>query len=224
MSLDSTIKIPYFDIIETFYKKIRLIKKKTNMKNALLLIDIQNDFLPGGALGVPEGDQILPWAQRLLELPFDRKIASQDWHPKNHASFAKLWPPHCIVGSKGADLAAPLLPEMFDRVIQKGTHSEIDSYSAFFDNQKEHQTDLCKDLLQEGINTLYIAGLATDYCVKFTVLDALQLGFTVFVIREACRGVNLDPHDSKNAFAEMERAGARVVSFADVEKLAKRRP
>lgn len=189
------------------------------MKKALLLIDIQNDFLPGGALGVPEGDQILPWVTRLLKLPFDRTIASQDWHPKGHVSFISLWPVHCVAGSSGASFADPLHPQQFDRIIQKGTHRDVDSYSAFFDNERHHQTDLAQYLQKEQIDTLFIAGLATDYCVKYTVLDALQLGWKVFVVREACRGVNLHPQDTENALLEMERAGAHLVSFAQVETI-----
>lgn len=189
------------------------------MKKALLLIDVQNDFLPGGALGIPEGDQILPWVSQLLQLPFDRKIASQDWHPKNHMSFLNLWPVHCIADSKGADFAPPLNLQQLDRVIQKGTRPEFDSYSAFFDNQGLNQTELASYLHQEKIDTIYVAGLATDYCVKFTVLDALKLGLHVFVVEEACRGVNLNPLDSKNALAEMERAGAHIIPFSKVEKL-----
>lgn len=189
------------------------------MKKALLLIDVQNDFLPGGALAVPEGDQILPCVYRLLQLPFDRKIASQDWHPQGHVSFIDLWPVHCVAGSRGAELASPLPLAHWDRIIQKGTHPEVDSYSAFFDNEKLYSTELAQYLHQEKIDTLYVAGLATEYCVKFTVLDALQLGFHVYVVQEACRGVNLHSQDVERAWKEMERAGAHLVSLSSVEKL-----
>ena len=116
------------------------------MKKALLLIDIQNDFLPKGALGIPEANEILPWVHRLLQLPFDRKIASQDWHPKEHVSFVHLWPIHCVAGSQGAELAPPLHLVQFDRIIQKGTHPDVDSYSAFL---------ITKDFIKPSWNNTY---------------------------------------------------------------------
>jgi nicotinamidase/pyrazinamidase len=202
--------------------------------NALILVDIQNDFLPGGALAVPEGDAVIPIANR-LQPHFDLVVATQDWHPANHASFAanhpgrcigelieldgleqRLWPVHCVQESPGADLAPGLDTRRIVRVFQKGVDPHIDSYSGFFDNGHRRATGLGGYLQRRGVTDVFLAGLATDYCVKFTALDALRLGFNTTVIEDACRGVNLSPGDVTAALEEMQRSGARIVRSDDL--------
>ena len=201
---------------------------------ALILVDLQNDFLPGGALAVPEGDQVIEVANRLIP-KFELVIATQDFHPANHQSFASqhsrkevgeiiqlegqeqiLWPDHCISGTNGAELASNLLRERISHVVPKGTDPNIDSYSGFFDNGHRQVTGL-HDLLQShNINRLFIMGLATDYCVKFTVLDALQLGHKVHLIQDGCRGVNLNEGDVAHAIQQMQTSGARIINSDEI--------
>ena len=197
--------------------------------NALILVDIQNDFLPGGALAVPEGDRIVPIVNR-LQPHFDLVVATQDWHPANHGSFAAnhigrapgeviglhgltqiLWPVHCVQETAGADFAPDLDRSRWARVFPKGTDPNIDSYSGFFDNGHRQAAGLGDYLREKGVTDVYVAGLATDYCVKFTVLDALKLGFRTHLIEDACRGVNLQPDDVTKAVAAMREAGAEVI-------------
>lgn len=204
---------------------------------ALLLVDIQNDFLPGGALGVSDGDQILPVVEGLRH-QFSRVIATQDWHPADHGSFAAnhpgkepgdeielggvpqiLWPVHCVQGSAGAELAPGLGREGLERIFRKGTRPQVDSYSAFFDNAEECSTGLGEYLRETGVEEVWIAGLATDYCVLFSVLDARRLGFRVRVVAPACRGVELRPGDSERAFVAMAEAGARVLDEVEAGAL-----
>lgn len=207
------------------------------MKTALLLIDLQNDFCPGGALAVPQGDAAIAVANRAIATALAAGVtivASQDWHPANHLSFAAnhpqatigecgeldglpqiWWPVHCVQGTSGADFHPALNTSAFARVVQKGTQTPIDSYSAFFDNGHRAQTELDGWLRQQGIAHLTIMGLATDYCVKFTVLDALALGYEVAVLAEGCRGVNLHPDDSQRALEEMVSKGARLITLDD---------
>jgi nicotinamidase/pyrazinamidase len=196
---------------------------------ALLLVDIQNDFVPGGSLAVPEGDKVIPVANALQPY-FDHVIATQDWHPANHGSFAAnhpgkkpgdiidlnglvqiLWPVHCVQNSWGAEFVPGLDTGRFEKIIHKGTDPGIDSYSALFDNGHRKTTGLDDYLKQAGIDELYIMGLATDYCVKFTVIDALKLGYLIFVIEDGCRGINLKPGDVDRAFEEMKKRGAAVI-------------
>lgn len=206
---------------------------------ALILVDIQNDFLPGGALAVNQGDKILPVIDNLLTLPFDLIVASKDWHPKDHISFAAnhkknpgekillgnieqiLWPIHCVQETKGADFSPELDIHRISQVFYKGTDKTIDSYSTFFDNGHDKSTGLADYLRKQGVNALYIAGLATDYCVKYSVFDALQQGFKVFVVTDACRGVNLQPGDSDKALNEMKKAGAILTSSEELAKSLK---
>ncbi len=195
---------------------------------ALLLVDIQNDFLPGGALAVAEGDQVIPLANR-LQKQFDLVVASKDWHTANHGSFAAnhpgkrpgdivelnglrqiLWPVHCVQDTPGAAFSAKLDTSRFAQVFQKGTDPGIDSYSSFFDNGHRKATGLGDFLKARKVTDVFLAGLTTDYCVRFSALDALALGFRVHVILEACRGVNLSPGDVAQAVAEMKRAGVDV--------------
>ncbi|MBN2085092.1 MAG: bifunctional nicotinamidase/pyrazinamidase [Anaerolineales bacterium] len=200
---------------------------------ALILVDIQNDFCPGGALAVPEGDAIIPLINRLQPL-FELVTATQDWHPRGHGSFASthgqpiytvieihgapqtLWPDHCVQGTHGAELAASLDRARIARVFQKGTDPEIDSYSGFLDADHKHATGLADFLRGRAVDEVYIVGLATDYCVKYTALDAAALGFRAHVIEDACRGVNLQPGDSEAALAEMRTAGVGIVKGEEI--------
>lgn len=197
---------------------------------ALLVVDLQNDFLPGGALAVKEGDVIIPVIDKLLHLPFDLKIASKDWHPKDHGSFAPmhnkepgehilldgidqiLWPVHCVQGTRGAEFGPNWDDRQIQKIIYKGTDKNIDSYSTFYDNEHLKATGLHEYLKEHRICDIYVSGLATDYCVKYSVLDALKLGLNVFVIEDACRGVNLNPEDSQKALEEMRSAGAHIIN------------
>jgi len=200
------------------------------MMKALLLVDIQNDFLPGGSVAVPQGNEVVPIANRLLS-QFELVVASQDWHPVHHGSFAAnhpgkklgeritlngltqiLWPNHCVQGSRGAQLVSDLQTEKIQKVFQKGTDSEVDSYSTFFDNARRKNTGLAAYLKDRGVTEIYLMGLATDYCVKFSALDAVSLGFKTFLIEDGCRGVNLQPDDSQKAIQEMRNAGVQIIS------------
>ncbi|WGA39024.1 bifunctional nicotinamidase/pyrazinamidase [Escherichia fergusonii] len=203
---------------------------------ALLLVDLQNDFCAGGALAVPEGDNTVDIANQLINWCQSRDIpviASQDWHPANHGSFASqhqvavysqgmldglpqtFWPDHCVQNSEGAALHPLLKQKAINRIFHKGENPLVDSYSAFFDNGRRQKTTLDEWLREHNIGELIIMGLATDYCVKFTVLDALQLGYCVNVITDGCRGVNINPQDSAQAFMEMSVAGATLYTLAD---------
>jgi nicotinamidase/pyrazinamidase len=202
--------------------------------DALLVVDIQNDFLPGGALAVPDGDQVIPIANRLVGF-FSLILATQDWHPANHGSFAAnhlnrhpgevinlngimqvLWPVHCVQGSSGAAFSAQLRTERFSKVFRKGIDPGIDSYSGFFDNGKRRSTGLAEYLRDRRVNQLFICGLATDYCVKFSALDGVDSGVRTHVIEDACRGVELNPGDSAAAIAEMRKAGVSIVESASL--------
>ncbi len=181
---------------------------------ALILVDIQNDFLPGGALAVPGGDAVVPVANR-VQGAFDLIVATQDWHPENHGSFAVnhpsrkpgelgelgglsqvFWPVHCVQNTGGAAFAPGLETRRITRVFPKGTDPAIDSYSGFFDNGHRKATGLGDYLRTRGVTDVYLLGLATDYCVKATALDARQLGFTTQLLVDGCRGVNLQPGDA----------------------------
>jgi nicotinamidase/pyrazinamidase len=198
---------------------------------ALIIVDVQNDFLPGGALAVPEGDQVIPVINQLSQ-EFDLVFTTQDWHPANHCSFAAshpgmkigdrilidgqeqiLWPVHCVQNTYGAELASGLNPNVISGGvhISKGTDERVDSYSGFFENQRERSTGLEELLRQHGVDDLTIVGLATDYCVKATVLDARELDFDVTLHQSACRAVNLSPDDGAKALAIMGEAGVKIV-------------
>ena len=177
---------------------------------ALLLIDLQNDFCPGGSLAVPEGDQVITIANQLMPY-FKHVIATQDWHPKNHSSFVSLWPVHCVQETHGAKLHANLNRHLITKIIQKGTDPAIDSYSAFYDNAHQKSTGLTDYLREHHITELFVMGLATDYCVKFSCLDAVSDGFSVFLIQDGCRGINLQKHDIETALKEMQDKGVRLI-------------
>jgi nicotinamidase/pyrazinamidase len=200
------------------------------MKSALIVVDIQNDFLPGGALAVREGDQVVPIANQLMASGrFDLIVATQDWHPAGHGSFAAhhagkkpgqvadlaglpqiLWPGHCVQNTPGADFAPGLETMRFERVFRKGTDPSIDSYSGFFDNGHRKSTGLGEWLKGDGVTDIYVIGLATDYCVKFTALDGVKLKFKVHLIPDACRGVELRAGDVAASIEEMKAAGVQM--------------
>jgi len=203
-------------------------------KRALIIVDVQNDFMPGGALPTHHGEQIVP-VINALQPRFDIVVATQDWHPPNHGSFASnhpgkkpgdvvdlnglqqiLWPDHCVQGSKGADLHDDLDTLRIMKVAQKGTDPGIDSYSTFYDNGRRKSTGLEKYLRENEVTDVYIGGLATDYCVLWSARDAVNLGFQTHVIRDACRGVDLKPGDIDRAFNEMRDAGVDVVVSTEV--------
>ena len=201
------------------------------MKSALILVDIQNDFLPGGALAVSEGDQVIGVANDLTSRRrFDLVVATQDWHPRDHASFAAnhpgrkigdvidldglpqvLWPVHCVQNTSGAQLAPGLDRSHIDRVFQKGTDRCIDSYSGLYDNGHRRSTGLGEFLREQGVSDVYVMGLATDYCVKFTALDSVAEGFKTHLIEDGSRGVNLKRDDVTRSIAEMRQKGVDVV-------------
>ena len=195
---------------------------------ALILVDIQNDFLPGGALAVTDGDQVIAVANRLMP-KFDLVVATQDWHPTDHGSFASqhdgveigdsfilngisqiAWPDHCVQNTSGAEFASSLNTDLIDCVVQKGTDREIDSYSGFFDNDQKTATGMGELLKKYGTTEVAVVGLATDYCVKFTALDSAKLGFKTKLILPGCRGVELQPGDIAGAVQQMRSAGVQI--------------
>lgn len=195
---------------------------------ALIVVDVQNDFCPGGALEVKRGDEVVPFINRIRDR-YPLVVFTQDWHPKAHKSFASnnpgtavgqviqlgggpqvMWPDHCVQGTAGATFHAKLDRRKDDPVFRKGEVPEIDSYSGFMDNDHRHETGLRQFLAERGVTDVTVVGLATDYCVKFTVLDALGFGLKVNVLKEGCRAVNLQPGDEAQAYAAMQAAGARV--------------
>jgi nicotinamidase/pyrazinamidase len=204
------------------------------MKTALLLVDIQNDFLPGGALAVAEGDAVVPVANRVMP-HYAHVVACQDWHPPRHLSFAVehagfepfqtteldgldqiLWPVHCVQGTPGASFAAALDVAAIDHVVRKGMDARIDSYSAFFDNGHRKATGLSEYLRGQQVEHLVIMGLAADVCVKFSVHDALDAGFAVTLVRDGIRGVDMQAGDTQAAIDAMRAAGAEVVDSQDL--------
>jgi nicotinamidase/pyrazinamidase len=192
--------------------------------DALLIVDFQNDFTPGGALPVAEGDRIAGPINDLLD-SFDLVIATRDWHPAEHGSFAgvdvdadawrgadppSIWPVHCIQGTSGAELHPALDQAKVDIVIDKAQDPNSQGYSAF------QETRLGEVLRERGVDRLFVTGLATDYCVKQSVLDALRLGLDVSVVEDAVRGVDVEPGDSERALEEMEAAGAKRTTSSEV--------
>jgi nicotinamidase-related amidase/8-oxo-dGTP pyrophosphatase MutT (NUDIX family) len=202
--------------------------------NALILVDLQNDFCPDGTSPVPQGDQVIAAANR-LQPQFDLVVATQDWHPANHGSFAAnyedkkpgdtielvglpqiLWPVHCVQGTPGADFHAGLDRSHIARVFRKGNDPTLDSYSGFFDNDHSKSTGLGEYLKAKGVTSLYICGLATDYCVKWTALDAVDLGFKTYLIEDACRGVDANTGDVQRAIQAMQAKGVMVIQSDQV--------
>lgn len=209
-------------------------------ERCLVMVDIQNDFCPGGSLAVAEGDAVVPVANR-LQPAFDLVVATQDWHPPDHASFAAnhegrqpfeviewrgmdqvLWPVHCVQDSEGAAFVPDLDLTRVDQVFRKGDDREIDSYSGFFDNGHEKATGLGDYLKDQGVREVYLVGIATDVCVKFTALDSRKLGFETYLVLDGCRGVDMNEGDVDRAVDEMRAAGVHVTDSGAV--LAERRP
>jgi nicotinamidase/pyrazinamidase len=197
---------------------------------AFIIVDMQNDFMPGGALGVAGADQLIPIINALMP-HFKLVVSTQDWHPPGHCSFASshpgkkpgdvvdvqgipqiLWPVHCVRDTFGAELVAGLNQEAIASTFYKGTDPGTDGYSAFFDNAHKRSTGLGDYLKSRKVTDVYIAGVATDYCVLYSTLDALDLGFAVYVIADACRGINLKPADVDNAWKDITARGGNLIS------------
>ncbi len=201
---------------------------------AVILVDLQNDFLPGGALPVPEGEAVVPIANVVQQL-FPLVVATQDWHPQNHGSFAAnhpgkhvydeidlnglrqtLWPVHCVQNTRGAEFTTAFNRQRIQKVFQKGVDPLIDSYSGFYDNAHRRSTGMGEWLKAQNVTHVFIAGLATDYCVSFTAFDALSLGFKVSVIADGCRGVNVRPGDVEQAIIRMKAAGVETLQSREL--------
>ena len=202
---------------------------------AFIVVDLQNDFLPGGSLAVSTGHTIIPPINQLLQLPFEIIVASKDWHPKDHISFASqhgkkvgehlyssqigqiLWPEHCIQNSFGADFSDDLEKQNIQKIFYKGTTRNVDSYSAFFDNAHLKSTGLYEYLKEKNVDEVFIAGLTTEYCVKYSALDALNLGFKTHVIIDACKAINLNPDDENKALEGMSKAGVILDHYEQIK-------
>jgi len=202
--------------------------------NALIIVDLQNDFLPGGALAVPHGDEVIPLANK-LQRRFELVLATKDWHPADHGSFAAnhpgkkpgdritldgieqiLWPVHCVQNTHGAEFASSFETEQIAHIFHKGVERNIDSYSTFFDNAHRRHTGVADYLKKRSVKNIYLMGLALDYCVKYSVLDARQLGLNSYVILDGCRGIDLEPGDIGRALNEMKRAGAVLLKSSEL--------
>jgi len=182
------------------------------LKTALLIVDLQNDFCPGGSLPTPQGDIIVPVINKLMD-KFKLIIASRDWHPEDTIHF-KRWPVHCVKESHGADFPAELNREKINQIFEKGTGSKDDGYSAFEATNK----NLAEYLKEKEVDELYITGLTAEYCVKSTVLDALKQGFRIYVIKDAVEGIRQNEDDYDNAFEDMKNAGAIIIAAEDVDR------
>lgn len=202
---------------------------------ALVIVDVQNDFCPGGALAVPDGDQVIQPINSLIP-HFDCVVQTQDWHPQDHLSFASnhedkdpfetvkmkygeqvLWPDHCVQATSGAEFHPDLNTTPSQLIIRKGFRKKIDSYSAFFENDQETVTGLHGYLQERGVKELVVTGLATDFCVKWTVLDALKLGYNVTLLEDAVRGIDMDGSVEK-AMTEMKKAGTVISDSTKIIK------
>ncbi|WP_085906232.1 bifunctional nicotinamidase/pyrazinamidase [Kiloniella majae] len=198
-------------------------------RDALLIIDLQNDFCTGGALAVPEGEAIVPVVNKLIER-FPHALATQDWHPEGHLSFASshegqapygtvklsygeqvLWPDHCVQGENGSTLHKDLNKNALELILRKGFRKEIDSYSAFYENDKTTSTGLTGYLKEREIERVFLCGLATDFCVYYSAIDAIKQGFETFVIADACRAIDLDGSLAK-AMTHMRESGVEILS------------
>ena len=201
---------------------------------ALIIVDLQNDFLPGGALPVPHGDEVIAVANE-LQRHFEFVLATKDWHPADHGSFAAnhtgkkpgdriildgieqiLWPAHCVQNTHGAEFASAFYTSRIADIFHKGIDPLIDSYSTFFDNAHRRHTGLADYLKNRSIKEIYLMGLALDYCVKYSALDARHLGLNTHVILDGCRGIGLEPDDIDRALDEMKRAGATILKSSDL--------
>jgi len=188
----------------------RSTEKESEIMKALLVVDVQNDFCPGGALPAPEGDKVVPVINRLMH-KFPLIVASKDWHPETTVHFDK-WPKHCVLGTGGAELHPDLQQARIDQIVLKGAMNMDEGYSVF----EGIDIDLEKFLRSRGVEALYVVGLVTEYCVKETAIDAQKRGFSTYVIKDAVKSVELKQGDGERAFEDMEMAGVRVISSADV--------
>ncbi len=202
--------------------------------NALIIVDLQNDFLSGGALPVPHGDGVIPLANKLQRC-FELVLATRDWHPPDHGSFAAnhpgkkpgdrimldgieqiLWPVHCVQNTHGAEFAPSFDTSRIAHVFHKGVDPRIDSYSTFFDNAHRRSTGLAAYLKERSIKDIYLLGLALDYCVKYSALDARHLGLNTHVIVDGCRGIGLEAGNIDRALGEMKQVGAILLQSSDL--------
>lgn len=203
--------------------------RKNRDDRVLLIIDVQNDFCPGGSLAVDRGDEVVPVINALMPR-FPRVVATQDWHPVDHVSFASrhagrkvldlievdgirqvLWPDHCVQATRGAELDPRLDPRRIGMVLRKGMRRTLDSYSAFFENDRKTETGLRHYLKGFKVREIALCGLATDYCVYFSAMDARRLGLSVTLIGDACRGVDYPKGNVGKALSEMKKAGVKIV-------------
>ena len=203
---------------------------------ALLVIDLQNDFLPDGSLAVPQAGELIPIINPLMK-HYDLTVATQDWHPENHGSFATnhsgkkigdlidldglpqvLWPVHCVQNSKGANFAPDLETRNFSAIFQKGLDPQIDSYSGFYDNGHRQSTGLADFFHHKQISEVHLCGVATDYCVKFSALDSLREGFKTVLLTDACRGVELNNGDIAKALEEIKNAGGQLKTSSEIRQ------
>jgi nicotinamidase/pyrazinamidase len=206
---------------------------QTDAHDVLVVIDVQNDFCPGGALAVADGDAVVDVIHRIAPR-FEHVVLTQDWHPAEHVSFASshagknpfeqielnygpqtLWPAHCVEGTKGAEFHPALRLTKAELILRKGFHREIDSYSAFFENDRETPTGLAGYLEGRGLRRVFLAGLAYDYCVGYSALDARRLGLEAFVVKDGCRAIDLDG-SAATMEREFDREGVRVIESASL--------
>ena len=207
-------------------------KESESLMKALILVDLQNDFMPKGALAVKDGAEVVPVANRLSSsMKFDIIVATQDWHPAGHSSFKStgkdgVWPDHCVWNTKGSEFHKNLLTGRFNLILRKGMDKSVDSYSGFYDNNgagtglASYLSERMKKAIENDVAEVYIMGLATDYCVKFTALDCVKAGFNrTFLIEDGCRAVNANDGDGDKAIEEMKGAG---IVFVHSDTLTKR--
>ena len=202
--------------------------------SALIVVDVQNDFCPGGGLAVTDGDKVVPVINKLMD-SFSTIVATQDWHPSDHSSFSSnnsgtavydmkdldgitqvMWPDHCVQGTDGADFHKELNTDKFSVVIRKGTQPRLDSYSGFLENDKKTPTGLKGYLTDKGIKKVYVTGLATDYCVLYTAMDAKSAGFEVYLVSDACRGVDFPEGNVDKAIQQMQENGIKIITSGGI--------
>ncbi len=212
------------------------VKSFTNSSRTLIITDVQHDFMPGGALGVPGADAIVPIINALIP-KFEHVLTVRDWHPPHHVSFASthnkhsgdtirigdveqiLWPDHCVQNKRGSKFAEGLHRDRVEAEFLKGSDPEVDSYSAFFDSARHRSTGLGDHLRKHKLTHLYFVGVATDYCILYSVLDAIELGFDVAVILDACRPINRKPEDAQRAVDQMRAKEAKILMSAEFLKI-----
>jgi len=213
--------------------KIMTAKIQPDASCALVVVDVQNGFLPGGSLAVPDGDQVIPVINRLA-LGFANVVLTQDWHPEGHVSFASshpgkkpfevvrlpygdqvLWPDHCVQGTDSAALAGALRIANAQLIIRKGFHQDIDSYSAFLEADRKTRTGLASYLRERGIATIFVAGLATDFCVAWSAIDGRHAGLEVYVVEDSCRGIDTMGSLAK-AWRDMDAAGVKRIQSGEI--------